>query len=153
MDLAGHGPNCHNTKDDCRCLSFDNPRPSYRAENPTNPKIDQNTSPTSKFPLRQGIRRDTLKIPEKYAKNTKIGYSGGGSEGVFRGISRFVCWGILAFRGLSYPVAGRGVVNLSFHISVVTLFFSYSPPPGLIPHRHALSYMSQTFKHVRRFPE
>ena len=46
---------------------IDNPRASYRAQDPTNPKIGpKNTSPTSEFPQRQEIE----KIPRKYQKDT-----------------------------------------------------------------------------------
>ena len=79
---------------------LDNPRPSYRAENPTNPKIGPKYQPDIQIPLTVGDRKkypeNTRKIPRKYDSRI-FGLFRGVSEGVFRGISRFVCWGVFLF--------------------------------------------------------
>ena len=96
---------------------LDNPRASYRAETPTNPKIGQKIPARHtnwNSPLRQGIE----KIPRKYQKNTpkiRISYFLSIPGGIWRGISGSLMFcmlgGIFALRWLSYSVAGRGVVN------------------------------------------
>ena len=66
------------------CL--DDPRASYRAENPTNPKIGQKYQPDIQIPLAAGDRKNTPKIPEKYPKNTNFvffEYSRGYLKGYF----------------------------------------------------------------------
>ena len=69
-------------KHDNQKYCFDNPRPSYRAENLTNPKIGQQkyqgdirTSPAP------GDRRNTQKIPEKHPK-IRFSYFGGIQGGI-----------------------------------------------------------------------
>ena len=65
---------------------FDNPRASYRAENPTNPKIGQKYQPDIQIPPTAGDRKNTPKIPGKYPKNTNFvffWYSGRYLKGYF----------------------------------------------------------------------
>ena len=47
-------------------VRVDNPRASYRAENPTNPKIGHKYQPDIQIPPTAGDRKNTPKIPEKY---------------------------------------------------------------------------------------
>ena len=89
------------------------PRDSYGSRKTHKPG-HQNTNPTCKFPLRQGIE----KIPRKYQKNTpKIRIScifwvfQGYLKGYFGESRVLYVGGSFAFRWLSYSVAGRGVVN------------------------------------------
>ena len=75
----------------------DNPRPSYKAENPANPKIGRKDQPDIQIPPTAGHRKKTPKIPDKYPKNTNSRIFlvfQGVFEGVFRGVSCFVCWGV-----------------------------------------------------------
>ena len=68
------------------CICLDNPRASYRAENPTNPKIGQNYQPDIQIPPTAGDRKNTPKIPEKYPENTNFvifEYSKGYLKGYF----------------------------------------------------------------------
>ena len=51
---------------------LDNPRASYRAQNPTNPKTGQKYQPDIQIPPTVGDRKNTPKIPEKYPKNTNF---------------------------------------------------------------------------------
>ena len=65
---------------------LDNPRASYGAENPTNPKIGQKYQPDKQIPLTAGDRKNTPKIPEKYPQNTNfvfLEYSRGYLKGYF----------------------------------------------------------------------
>ena len=51
---------------------LDDPRASYRAENPTNPKLGQKYQPDIQIPRTAGDRKSTPKIPEKYPENTNF---------------------------------------------------------------------------------
>ena len=53
---------------------LDSPRASYRAENPTNPKIGQKYQPDIQIPPTAGDRQNTPKIPEKYPKKYELSY-------------------------------------------------------------------------------
>ena len=81
-----------------------NPRASYRAENPTRPKIGQKYQPDIQIAPAAGHQ----KIPRKYRKNTpriRILYFfvfQGRFEGVFRGVSCFVFWGYFC-TSLAFP--------------------------------------------------
>ena len=84
----------------------DNPRASYRAENPTNPKIGQKYHTNS--PYGRGSKKypeNTRKIPPKYEFRIFWVFQGV-FEGVFRGVScfdSFVCGGVfLHFAG--FPI-------------------------------------------------
>ena len=59
-----------------------NPRASYRAGNPINPKIGQNTSPTYKFPLRQGLEKRPRKYQKKNTPKIRISYFWGIPGGI-----------------------------------------------------------------------
>ena len=64
----------------------DNPRASYRAENPINPKIGQKYQPDIQIPPTAGDRKNTAKIPEKYPQNPNFvffEYSRGYLKGYF----------------------------------------------------------------------
>ena len=71
----------------CARPNLHNPRASYRAENPTNPKIGQKYQPDIQIPPTAGDRKNIPKTPEKYPKNTKVSYfflySGGYLKGYF----------------------------------------------------------------------
>ena len=101
---------------------FDNPRASYRAENPTNPKIGQKYQPDIQIPpTKRGSRKYPEKIPEKIPPPQKkyefrvffLSIFPGGV--IWRGISgsiMFCMLGVIfAFRWLSYSVAGRRVCS------------------------------------------
>ena len=60
-----------------RRVLVDNPRASYRAENPTDPKIGQKYQPEIRIPPTAGDRKHTPKIPEKYPQNTNSRSFGG----------------------------------------------------------------------------
>ena len=75
---------------------LDNPRASYRAENPTNPKIGQKYQPDTNSPYGRGSQKyfeNTREIPRKYEFRIFLVFQGV-FEGVFRGVSCFVCWGV-----------------------------------------------------------
>ena len=64
------------------------PRASYRAENPTNPKIRQKYKPDIQIPPMAGDRKNTPKRPEKYPEDTNFvffEYSRGYLKGYLKG--------------------------------------------------------------------
>ena len=77
-----------------RQVWLDNPRPSYRAENPTNAKIGQKYQPDIRIPRTRRIE----KIPRKYQQKRFCifgGYSWGYLKGSMKGIWSFVSWGVI----------------------------------------------------------
>ena len=90
--------------------ALENPLVSYRAANPSNPKVAQKSTPTYHFPSRLEIEKHpecTRKMPQKCDFCT-FGVFRRVSAEAFRGLSCSVCWGYFACGELSYFVAGRG---------------------------------------------
>ena len=91
---------------------IDNPQPSYRAENPTNPKISQKYQPDIQIPPTAGDRKNTPKIPQKYEFHIFLVFQGyleryfGVSHVVYVGGYFCISWAFLL-----QSVAGRGVVK------------------------------------------
>ena len=133
---------------------LENPRASYRAENPTNPKIGQKYQPDIQIPPTAGDRKNTPKIPEKYPKNTNFSYFFSIPGGIWRGISGSLMFcmlgGIFAFRWLSYSVAGRGVVNPSPTNHWNVLGYHSSKFHDVFPHNLLFSRLPPTHTHTLR---
>ena len=112
-------------------MRIGNPRASYRAENPTNPKIGQKYQPDMQIPPTAENQKNTRKYPkntQKYEFRIFLVFQGV-FEGVFRGVSCFVCWGVFLH------FVGFPILQLVEGLSIRVLSLVCRGPLGVVlPH-------------------